>query len=308
MDLYNRIKLRREELNMSQDELAQKLGYKSRSSINKIELGKSDIPQSKIPAFADALNTTPAYLTGWLDSPINISTTKFSDIMDRFKKIFLQLRLSKGFNQEEMSKELGISKSTIAMWETGKRFPSPDMVELIADYFNVDIDYLYGRTDVKKKVLCSEFRNEYINNCQSNSKSNNEEYRNVFVRKLNYYMALNGKKQIDLINDLGLSSATVSSWCTGAKLPRMDKIQMLANYLGIEKSDLIEEKSRQKSIFTPKKDISEILSDTEALLNQKGLILDGELANEESIIYIISAMKVGLELAKTNNKKYISNE
>lgn len=50
---------------MSQEELAFKLGYKSRSSINKIELGKADISQSKIKAFADALDTTVAYLMGW---------------------------------------------------------------------------------------------------------------------------------------------------------------------------------------------------------------------------------------------------
>lgn len=65
MNLYDRIRLRREELNMSQEELALKLGYKSRSSINKIEMGKSDIAQSKISAFADALDTTVSYLMGW---------------------------------------------------------------------------------------------------------------------------------------------------------------------------------------------------------------------------------------------------
>lgn len=72
-----------------------------------------------------------------------------------------------------------------------------------------------------------------------------EEYRKIFVKKLNYYMNLNNKKQIDLMNDLGLSSATVSSWCTGTKLPRMGKIQMLADYLGVEKSDLLEEKKEE---------------------------------------------------------------
>lgn len=65
MKLYKRIKARREELNMSQEELAKLIGYKSRSSINKIEIGENDIPQSKIKAFADALQTTPAYLMGW---------------------------------------------------------------------------------------------------------------------------------------------------------------------------------------------------------------------------------------------------
>ena len=64
-DIYVRIKNRREELGYSQEELASKLGYKNRSSIHKIETGVNDIPQSKIKAFADALNTTPAFLMGW---------------------------------------------------------------------------------------------------------------------------------------------------------------------------------------------------------------------------------------------------
>ena len=65
LELYRRIKHRREELNMTQDALAKKVGYKSRSSINKIELGKNDITQSKIVEIAVALNTTPEYLMGW---------------------------------------------------------------------------------------------------------------------------------------------------------------------------------------------------------------------------------------------------
>lgn len=63
-DIYNRIRKRREELGLSQDELARKMGYKSRTSINKIEMGVNDIPQSKIVAFARALDTTTAYLMG----------------------------------------------------------------------------------------------------------------------------------------------------------------------------------------------------------------------------------------------------
>ena len=61
----DRIKERRECLKMSQDDLAKKLGYKSRSSINKIERDASGQPQSKIVAIANALNTTPAYIMGW---------------------------------------------------------------------------------------------------------------------------------------------------------------------------------------------------------------------------------------------------
>ncbi len=69
------------------------------------------------------------------------------------------------------------------------------------------------------------------------------DYKRIFTRQLRRYMNLNGKTQTDLMNDLGLSSSTVSSWCTGAKLPRMGKIQMLADYFNINKSDLIEDKT-----------------------------------------------------------------
>ncbi len=72
--LYARIKKRREELEMSQAELADELGYTDRSSIAKIEKGVNDITQSKIIAFAEALHTTPAYLMGWTDDYYDYET------------------------------------------------------------------------------------------------------------------------------------------------------------------------------------------------------------------------------------------
>ena len=73
LPLYKNIKKRRLELKMSQQELADKLGYKSRSAINKIEKGVNDITQTKIVAFAEALNTTPGELMG------NVSDVKNPD-------------------------------------------------------------------------------------------------------------------------------------------------------------------------------------------------------------------------------------
>lgn len=64
----DRIKARRLELDMSQDELARLVGYKSRSSINKIESDGRLLPQRKIMEIANALNTTPAYIMGWEES------------------------------------------------------------------------------------------------------------------------------------------------------------------------------------------------------------------------------------------------
>ncbi len=73
MKIGDRIRKKREELGMSQDELAEKVGYKSRSSINKIEKDGRGLPQSKILLFAKALNTTPAYLMGWENETAPVS-------------------------------------------------------------------------------------------------------------------------------------------------------------------------------------------------------------------------------------------
>lgn len=55
-------------------------------------------------------------------------------------------------------------------------------------------------------------------------------------------MELAGKSRQDICKALGISYYTVADWCNGKKYPRMDKVEMLANYFGILKSDLIEEK------------------------------------------------------------------
>lgn len=76
MTIGGRIKARREELGMSQEELARKIGYKSKSSINnKIELDVQQLRQAKIKAVADALSTTTDYIMGW-DSDTDVNHAK----------------------------------------------------------------------------------------------------------------------------------------------------------------------------------------------------------------------------------------
>lgn len=61
----------------------------------------------------------------------------------------------------------------------------------------------------------------------------------TFAKALTYYLALANKNQQDLINDLGYSSSTVSQWCTGKTVPRMDRIEKVAQYLNISTTDLL---------------------------------------------------------------------
>lgn len=69
-----------------------------------------------------------------------------------------------------------------------------------------------------------------------------EEYRKILSKKLNYYLNKNHKTQKEVADFLHISTTTFNNWCMGISLPRMGKIQMLADYFGIEKSDLLEEK------------------------------------------------------------------
>ena len=65
--------------------------------------------------------------------------------------------------------------------------------------------------------------------------------REIFVRNLRYLMNARGISQADICRELGMSSTTVSDWCTGKKYPRVDAMQRLADLLGVLFSTLTTE-------------------------------------------------------------------
>lgn len=69
MTIGDRIKARRAEMELTQRELAARLGYKDHTTLARIENGKIDLPQSRLEKIADALNVTPGFLLGWEDEP-----------------------------------------------------------------------------------------------------------------------------------------------------------------------------------------------------------------------------------------------
>ncbi|VUZ28485.1 LexA repressor [Acetobacterium wieringae] len=70
----------------------------------------------------------------------------------------------------------------------------------------------------------------------------------VLAENLKYYMNLHDKSRNDLCSALDLSYTTVSDWVNGKKYPRIDKIEMMANFFGIQKSDLIESKGKNSNV------------------------------------------------------------
>lgn len=71
--------------------------------------------------------------------------------------------------------------------------------------------------------------------------------REVFARNLKFYTEKSGKTQKELSELVGVATSTFNDWMKAKKYPRMDKIEILANYFGILKSDLIEDKQRQST-------------------------------------------------------------
>lgn len=85
LKLYENIKIRRKALKMTQEELAKRTGYTDRSSIARIEKGEIDLPQSKILQFADALETTPSVLMGWVSEESGDKTTTLAQLYKRMR-------------------------------------------------------------------------------------------------------------------------------------------------------------------------------------------------------------------------------
>ena len=146
LEIYKRIRARREELGISQEELAKRMGYKSRSSINKIEKGENDIPQSKIVAFAKALRTTPEALMGWEQSPAPASGD-LPDLTPKDEREIMHL-------MDDMKEKL--------MQEEGLMFDghpaSPESIQSILDAMQIGMEMAKKRN--KAKYTPKKYRHE----------------------------------------------------------------------------------------------------------------------------------------------------
>ncbi len=137
----------------------------------------------------------------------------------------------------------------------------------------------------------------------------------------------NNKISMDIFSELsGISKAYISLLeknrhpKTGKPIvPSIQVIKQAANAMNIDFNELfslidsdvsLENNQLEEITLTTKdsREISSILANTEELLQQEGLMFYGEPASRESIDSILSAMKVGMELAKQNNKKYTPNK
>lgn len=127
----------------------------------------------------------------------------------------------------------------------------------------------------------------------------------ILAKNLKYYLDLNHKDRKQICKDLNIKYSTFSEWMNANKYPRIDKIELLANYFGIQKADLIENKDKKlQKNKKDEKEVEKILENAILELEQiDGLMFDGVPATNEDIEQIKSAMRIGMALAKERSRE-----
>ncbi|WCE24285.1 XRE family transcriptional regulator [Weissella cibaria] len=114
------------------------------------------------------------------------------------------------------------------------------------------------------------------------------------AENIQYYLAKNAKAPIDMVRDLEFKQTTVYDWINARTYPRIDKIEMMANYFGIDKSDLVEKRNTDE-IHSNNKDDMPV--DLEEVLDKLGptLRFEGkELTDEQKIkLYEMAKLMLG---------------
>lgn len=127
MGIGDKIKERRLALGMSQQELAEAMGYTSKSTINKIELGKNDVTQSKVMKFANVLKTTPAYLMDWEEDD---SLGNYEENVEYLKDNYPNL--------VDLYNEIHANDQLVILFDKAKKLEPQDLAQIlkIIDTFN----------------------------------------------------------------------------------------------------------------------------------------------------------------------------
>lgn len=115
-----------------------------------------------------------------------------------------------------------------------------------------------------------------------------------------------GLKDSNVATMTQIGKSTFSDWKSGRSTPKQEKLSKIANALDVSLDYLTngdELKEESKLTRRDTKEITEMLNSMEDLLKQDGLMFDGDPASPEAIDSILSAMKIGMEMAKQKNKE-----
>lgn len=145
-----------------------------------------------------------------------------------FNQIFperLRYYLNKyDITQTDLAHRLGVSTQSVTNWCKGAKSPRMDKIDAMCKIFHC------RRSDLMEEPK-------------------EVDQRKIFARNLNKYLEQYDKTQKEVADAIGVIPSTFNTWCLGIALPRMGKVQALADYFHINKSDLIEDKNDNNSYY-----------------------------------------------------------
>lgn len=151
-----------------------------------------------------------------------------------FGKRLKQLRESNGFKSQYVAEQLNVAKSTYSGYENDKTRPSFEILDTIATFFDVSIDYLLCRTDEPivsfnsqstKKIMATD--DVFEENILMNS------IQIGFNERLKFLREEHGLTQLQMSLDVNLSNVTLSQYEAGTRKPDIDTLQILADYFNV---------------------------------------------------------------------------
>lgn len=143
-------------------------------------------------------------------------------------------RIGQKLTQEELARAVGVTKGAIGNYETGVSSPKEPVLIKLMEVLNIDANYIYQ---------------DYM--------TMPENAREIFRINLARLMQEQHVEQADLVKAFGITVSTISDWVNGKKYPRVDKMQMLADYFNVPMSTLT---STVSAPATPNAAESELLS------------------------------------------------
>ncbi|WP_018592574.1 helix-turn-helix domain-containing protein [Terrisporobacter glycolicus] len=99
-----------------------------------------------------------------------------------------ELRIEKDIKQSDLGKIIGISPSTVGMYEREQRFPDKDILNKLADYFDVSVDYLLGRTNDKNVYKKITKLDESITTIAAHKLNPHDDLSDDAIAKINEYI------------------------------------------------------------------------------------------------------------------------
>ena len=144
-----------------------------------------------------------------------------------FAKNLRLLMAKSGKSRQVVSEDINVAYSTFTDWCNGNKYPRIDKIEILAHYFGVSVSALVGNEEAYTVAVPGDNRS-------------------VFAENLRFHIKKSGKTQREIADFIGVTPATFNEWSKGKKYPRIEKIELLAQYFGVTKGALIEKQVRNE--------------------------------------------------------------